>query len=80
MKTRNVTLAIDQELLKKAKLLAVEKDTSLSGLLARALEELVTLEEGFERARQRNLTQLAKGLDLQTKGRAGWSRDSLHDR
>ncbi|MBI2334103.1 MAG: CopG family transcriptional regulator [Chloroflexi bacterium] len=80
MKTQNITLAIDRELLKKAKLLAVRKDTSLSGLLARTLEAIVTQEEGFESARQRSLVQLARGLNLQTKGRIRWGRESLHER
>ena len=41
METQNVTLSIPKETLLKVKLLAVKRQTSVSGLLTQALERLV---------------------------------------
>ncbi len=78
--TQNVTLAIPKNILRKAKILAVQKNTSLSGLLTQTLADLVAHQEAYEQARQRNLELLKKGLDLGTQGRAPWKRDDLHER
>ena len=77
MKT-NITLKLDAELLREARILAAEEGSSISGLLAGKLEELVQERKGYERARKRALARLRAGLDL------GWSparsRDELHER
>jgi hypothetical protein len=78
--TQNVTLAIPKELLRKAKILAVQKNTSLSGLLSQTLAEIVAHQEGYEQARQRNLEYLQKGFDLGTQGNPTWKREDLHER
>jgi hypothetical protein len=78
--TRNITLAIPKDILKKAKLLAVEKNTSLSALLAHTLEELIAQEEGFLEARRSSLELLEKGFDLGTNDQVRWTREDLHER
>jgi hypothetical protein len=78
--TQNVTLAIPKDILRKAKILAVQKNTSLSGLLTQTLAELVANNEEYERARQRNLPMLKKGFDLGTEGHVDWKREELHER
>jgi hypothetical protein len=78
--TQNVTLAIPKDVLRKAKILAIQKNTSLSGLLTQALTDLVAHQEAYEQARQRNLTLLDSGLDLGTHGNITWKRDELHER
>lgn len=78
--TQNVTLAIPKDILRKAKILAVRNNTSLSGLLTQTLVDLVAHQEAYEQARQRNLTLLDRGLDLGTYGKIDWKRDELHDR
>ncbi len=80
MTKQNITLSISKELLRKAKLLAVERNTSLSGLLSRTLENLVTHDEGYQQAYQRNLEWLASGRDLGTEGKIDWPREDLHER
>ncbi|RPI88005.1 MAG: CopG family transcriptional regulator [Chloroflexi bacterium] len=77
--TQNVTLAIPKDILRKAKILAVQKNTSLSGLLTQTLSELVAHREAYEQSRQRNLALLYKGLDLGTQGKITWERDELHN-
>ena len=80
MERQNVTLSIPRALLKKAKSLAVKKDSSLSDLLRGALEEKVREESGYQRARDRQVALMEKGLDLGTKGKITVSREELHAR
>jgi hypothetical protein len=76
MKT-NITLKLDAELLKEARVLAAEQGTSVSRMLAEKLEEVVRERAGYDRARKRALARLRVGMDL------GWtrpgSRDELHE-
>ncbi len=78
--TQNITLAIPKDLLRKAKILAVQKNTSLSGLLTQTLVDLVERQEAYEQARLRNLAVLNKGFDMGTRGNITWNRDELHER
>ena len=80
MERQNITLSIPKVLLKKARHLAVERGTSLSGLLASFLEQLVDEDQQVRRAQRRILQRLKKGYDLGTKGKIDWTRDSIHER
>lgn len=77
--TQNVTLAIPKNVLRKAKILAVQKNTSLSGLLTQTLTDLVAHQEAYEQAQQRNLALLKSGLNLGTHGKTPWKREELHE-
>jgi len=79
-KTRNVTLALPADLLRRARILAVQRDTSVSRLLAALLEELVETESDYALARQRSMARVEQELDLGTNGRVEWRRDDLHER
>ena len=74
----NVTLTIDAELLRQARVLAAQERTSVSGLLRRRLEELVRSHKAYEAARRRALARLRKGNDLQWMPPG--SRGELHER
>ena len=74
----NITLKLDVELLREARILAAEEDTSISALLAARLEEMVRQRQTYNRARKRALARLREGLDLSWT-RPG-SRDELHER
>ena len=80
MERRNVTLSLPKTLLKKAKILAVMKDRSLSDLLRETLEEKVKEETGHQRAKERQIALMEKGFNLGTKGRITISREELHER
>lgn len=80
MERQNVTLSLPKALLKKAKTLAVLKDRSLSDLLRETLEERVKEESGYQRAKERQIALMKRGLDLGTKGHIVVSREELHDR
>lgn len=79
-KTQNITLAIPRDILRKARMLAIQKNTSLSGLLTQTLAEMVERQEGRQQAFQRNLELLQSGLDLSTRGVIPWNREELHER
>jgi len=74
----NVTLKIEADLLKHARILAAEEGTSISALLASRLEQEVRERKGYHQARRRALARLRTGFDLR------WapprSRDELHER
>ena len=80
METQNITLAIPKETLLKVKLLAVKRQTSVSGLLTMTLEELVRQEDAYQHARQRHLQLLEQGLNLGSEGHILTRRDELHER
>ena len=76
MKT-NVTLRLDVDLLREARILAAEGGTSLSALLTERLEAMVRERKAFGRARRRALERLRIGFDLQWTPSV--SRDELHE-
>ena len=74
----NITLRLDAGLIREAKVLAAQRGTSVSRMLAEQLEELVRREKDYGAAKRRALARLEMGFDL------GWepagSRDELHER
>ena len=77
MKT-NITLKIDSELLREAKVLAAENGTSIGAMLAARLEQTVRERKTYDRARKRALARLREGMNLHWTPAA--SRDELHER
>ena len=80
METQNITLSLKKDVLRKARLLAVQRQTSLSGLLARYLEQIVDEETGYDHARSRQLSWLEQGFDLGSSGISPANREDLHAR
>jgi hypothetical protein len=77
---QNITLSWPKTLLRRAKIMAVKKEKSMSQFLTEALEEKVRDEKGYRRAKERQMRILMKGFDLGTGGRMTASREELHDR
>lgn len=75
---QNVTISLSRLVLKKARVLAARRETSISGLLAQEIESLVNTEEAYERAERQALAQLDQGFHLGGKIRV--TRDQLHER
>lgn len=75
---QNVTISLSKQVLKKARILAARRETSISGLLAHEIERLVGNEEAYERAERQAMALLDKGFHLGGLIRAG--RDELHER
>lgn len=80
MEKQNITLTLPKDILLKIKLIAVKRQTSVSGLLTKTLEKVVQQEDAFVHARRRHLQWLEKGEDLGSDGRIMVSRDELHER
>lgn len=79
MDKQNVTLALPKDLLRRARLVAVEESSSLSRLLADALRDIVKQHESYRDARHIHLAILDKGFDMGLNGDIDWSRDDLYD-
>ncbi|MDP3717017.1 MAG: DUF6364 family protein [Acidobacteriota bacterium] len=77
MKT-NVTLKLDADLIREARVLAAEEGQSISALLTERLEALIRERKAFDKARRRALARLREGFDLGFTPPK--SRDELHER
>lgn len=74
----NLTITVDKESLKKARIRALEEGTSVNAVLRDFLESYV----GAQRART-NAVRRILTLSRQARSRRGgrtWSRDELHER
>ncbi len=74
---QNLTVQMDRELIRKARVLAAKRGTSVSGLVARELSRLVGDDEAYEAARRSALQFLERGFHL---GGRRLSREELHER
>jgi predicted transcriptional regulator len=63
MKT-NITLKLDRDLLRRVRVLAAEKDTSVSRLLAEQLESMLRERDGYEQAKKRALARMKRASHL----------------
>lgn len=77
MARRNLTLQLDEDVIQRAKVVAAKRGTSVSGLVARQLEEIVERDARYEEARQHALHALAS---VTNRGGRRWSREELHER
>ena len=80
MERQNITLSLPKDILLKVKLIAVQRQTSVSGLLTQTLERLVEHEDAYAHARRRHLEWLSLGADLGTGGQVSVGREELHER
>ena len=79
MEYQNVTLSLPKEVLRRAKHIAIERGTSLSGLLTQLLEDLTRREDEYRKAKERHLAMLDE-FDLATMGNITWTRSDLYER
>ena len=73
----SITLAIEPQLLKKARAVAARRGRSVSALLADELRELVDEDRAYEVARRRALALFSRALPL---GGKPLGRETLHER
>jgi len=79
MERQNITLSIPRKLLRHARHIAIERGTSLSGLLTAMLEELTLKADLYDRARKSHLSMMDH-FNLETGGTARVKREELHER
>ena len=75
---QNVTISLDRQTVRKAKILAARRETSISGLVAAQIEAMVNEDDAFEQAKVRALALLDQGFHL--GGRHRFDRAALHER
>jgi hypothetical protein len=73
---KNVTITLEEEVARWARVRAAELDTSLSRLVGQMLEERMLADAGYETARRRFLSRRATKISSARYPRRG----SLHDR
>ena len=67
--TRNITLAIDEEALKKLRRIAAEQDTSVNALVRRAMDDII--ERSSLENRRRDAAEKMLELSRSSKARVG---------
>jgi hypothetical protein len=75
---QNVTISISRDTVRKARILAAKRSTSISALLAEQIEVLIGEEEKWDRSQRSALALLENGFHL--GGQRPASRDELHER
>jgi hypothetical protein len=75
---QNVTLRLDKDLIKKGKVIASRKETSLNRLLSDFLKQIVEEEDHYEQCKRKALDILNKGYHF--GGKITYTREELHER
>ena len=75
---QNITLSINKDLIRKAKILAAQKQTSISGMLSRELQKIIDDSEEYELFKRKALININQGFHL--GGKIAASREGLHER
>jgi len=76
-KKQNLTVQLDSVTIRKARILAAKRGTSVSAMVAAQIEESVEAEEAYEAARRTALEWLGRGFHM---GGRRVNRDELHER
>jgi hypothetical protein len=76
----NVTLSLEEELVRKVRAIAVDRDTTIAGLIRDYLEQLAAGEARSD-SKIRQLRRLEESFQVQVKvGTRTWTREALHER
>jgi predicted transcriptional regulator len=78
MARRNLTVQLDEDTIRKARVLAAERSTSISRLVADEIERLVGEEERYRAAQEHAVREMMTGYHL--GGPPYPRRDDLYDR
>ncbi|HJP75655.1 MAG TPA: DUF6364 family protein [Pseudonocardiaceae bacterium] len=76
---RNVTIQLDEDLIRAAKALAATKGMSLSALVAQDLREKISAQGRYQRAMATALESMAEAAGSNRTAPV-WTRDELYDR
>lgn len=79
MPLRNLTLSLPSDLVRRAKIVAAQRDTSVSALVAAYLASLAQEADDYERTWHEERQLMARGLPLRI-GEMTWSRSDVHER
>ncbi len=75
----NITITVNDDLLRKARKVAVEKDTTLTAMIRRFL---VTVAQSEESKKNSSISHLRASFNRLSRdmGRRKWKREELYDR
>jgi predicted transcriptional regulator len=77
-KTRNVTLSLDEELLRKFRVYAATENKSMSNLMADAINALIDRNTERRAAARRLIERMENAPNLGLGGKIPWTRDELY--
>jgi hypothetical protein len=77
----NITLTLDEQLVKEVRKIAADRDTTLTGLVRAHLEQLAA-ENAKSGRKRRELEALERSFELVkvSLGKRNWKREDLHER
>lgn len=81
---RNVTVQLDEDVIAEVKVLAAQRGTSISGLIAAEITRMSEQRKRYERARHAALAQMSEVNDRVAAGDRGpaidrgWTREELY--
>lgn len=73
---RNLTIQLDDDLIRRAKVIAAERGTSVSSLVTQQITELIHARDRYIRARESALEMMSVATD---RGGRRWTRDELYE-
>lgn len=76
----NVTLSLDDDLVKKVRKIAVDRDTTLTGLIRQYLEEVAAENSALGRKRREREALEGSFQRLHQDRETHWTREALHAR
>ena len=80
METQNITLRLPNVLLKRAKQVAAERGTTITGLVIEGLTRVTSSDEAYQAAWERQKAVMQAGYTLRQPGEAMPSREAAHER
>ncbi len=75
MSKTNLTLQLETDVIRRARVVAAKRGTSVSALVARELTALVAREDRYEDARRRAVELMAAA---KPRGGRSWTRDDIY--
>lgn len=75
MSKTNLTLQLETDVIRRARVVAAKRGTSVSALVARELTALVAREDRYEDARRRAVELMAAA---KPRGGRAWTRDDIY--
>ena len=75
----NITLSVDDEIIKKVRKIAIDKNTTLTAMVRQFLTSVAALDAQEKNNALNNLQRSFNNLSIDM-GRRKWSRENLHER
>lgn len=75
---QNITLSLDKDLIRKAKVISAKRRSSISNMLSQELQRIIESAEKYEVAKRKAISDLRTGYHL--GGIITASREELHER